>query len=77
MGTRGYYGFRYKKKYYMIYNAFDSYFSQLGLKLLNEVRHMIKNHEYETWLNLFINLEIIFKIISKYKKIYTVLNQFF
>jgi len=68
MGTRGFYGFRYKKKYYMIYNGCDSYFSQLGLKLLNEVRTMIKNNEFDTWLNLFIDLEIIYEY-TKSKRI--------
>jgi hypothetical protein len=59
MGTRGFYGFRYKKKYYMIYNQFDSYYSNLGLKLLKEVRQMVKNNEFAKWLELFEQLQII------------------
>jgi hypothetical protein len=59
MGTRGFYVFRYKKKYYMIYNPYDSYYSNLGLKLLKEVRQMVKNNEFEKWLGLFEQLQII------------------
>ena len=59
MGTRGFYGFRYKKKYYMIYNRYDSYFSQLGVNLLKEIRTMINDNKFDEWLNLFINIEII------------------
>ena len=59
MGTRGFLGFRYKKKYYMEYNPYDSYFSFLGKKLLEEVRYMVKNNKFEEWLLLFLNLKII------------------
>ena len=69
MGTRGFYGFRYKKKNYMIYNAYDSYFSGLGIKLLKEIRAMIKNNQFDTWLNLFINLKIIDEYTEYNKKI--------
>jgi len=69
MGTRGFYGFKYNKKYYMIFNLCDSYFSHLGLKLLKEIRTMIKNNEFEIWLNLFINLEIINEYTTQKKGI--------
>jgi len=45
MGTRGHFGFRYKKKYYMIYNHFDSYFEGLGKDLLEEIKEMINNNQ--------------------------------
>ena len=59
MGTRGFYGFRYKKKYYMIFNSCDSYYSNLGLKLLNDIRYMVKNNQFEKWVELFLNLNVI------------------
>jgi hypothetical protein len=59
MGTRGYFGFRYNKKYYMVYNPYDSYYSHLGIKLLNEVRNMVKNNQFELWISLFLNLYIV------------------
>jgi hypothetical protein len=61
MGTRGLYGFRYKKKYYMIFNPYDSYFHGLGMKLLKEVREMVKNNQFDEWLQLFIGLEFIYE----------------
>jgi hypothetical protein len=69
MGSRGFYGFRYKKKYYMIYNPYDSNFMGLGIKLLKEIREMIKNNKFEEWLHLFTNLEIIDKYIVDKKRI--------
>ena len=59
MGTRGFYGFRYNKRYYLVYNAYDSYYSCLGMKLLREIRQMIKNNEYEKWLEQFTRLSVI------------------
>jgi hypothetical protein len=59
MGTRGFYGFIYKKKYYMVYNPYDSYFSCLGKKLLKEIRHMVKDNNFQLWLSLFSNLQVI------------------
>jgi hypothetical protein len=38
MGTRGYYAFRYKRKYYVFYNHFDSYWSGLGSKIIKELQ---------------------------------------
>jgi len=49
MGTRGYFGFYYKGKYYLIYNHFDSYFSGLGVNLINEILKAIENGELENW----------------------------
>ena len=57
MGTRGFYGFRYKKKYYIIYNPYDSYFHCLGKKLLKEIKNMIANNQFEEWLSLFLSLK--------------------
>lgn len=37
MGTRGYYVFRYKNKWYVFYNHWDSYPSSLGQQIVNEL----------------------------------------
>lgn len=59
MGTRGHFGFRYKKKYYMIYNHFDSYFEGLGKDLLEEIKEMINNNQFDEWLSLFLQLKFV------------------
>jgi ABC-type uncharacterized transport system substrate-binding protein len=59
MGTRGFYGFIYKKKYYMVFNPYDSYFHGLGKKLLKEIKNMISNNHFEEWLSLFLTLKVI------------------
>lgn len=41
MGTRGAYGFRYKKKDYLIYNHYDSYPSGLGANVIEFVRRSL------------------------------------
>ncbi len=40
MGTRGNYVFRYKRKYYVFYNHWDSYFSGLGDDIVKELQQM-------------------------------------
>lgn len=40
MGTRGYYVFRYKNKWYVFYNSFDSYPCGLGQDIVNELRNI-------------------------------------
>jgi hypothetical protein len=57
MGTQGYFGFRYKKKYYMIYNHFDS--DELGNVLLEEIKEMIRNNQFDEWLTLFLKLKFV------------------
>ena len=37
MGTRGWFAFLYKGEYYRVYNHWDSYFTGLGVKLVNEL----------------------------------------
>ncbi len=44
MGTRGLYGFRYKKKYYMNYNHFDSYRSALGNVVIDDLKKLLEIH---------------------------------
>ncbi len=57
MGTRGHFGFRYKKKYYMIYNHWDS--DELGYDLLEEIKEMIRNNQFDEWLTLFLKLKFV------------------
>ena len=61
MGTNGLFGFRYKKKYYMVYNNFDSYYSYLGNNLLNELKIMMQNDDFEKWIKLFLNIKIVYE----------------
>lgn len=61
MGTRGLFGFYYKKKYYFVYNHFDSYPKGLGNKLIKEIIDMIKNNEMEKWIEMLINIKVVFE----------------
>ena len=40
MGTRGYYVFRYKNKWYVFYNKFDSYPDGLGQLIVDELKNI-------------------------------------
>jgi hypothetical protein len=66
MGTRGFFGFYYKKKYYLIYNHYDSYFSFLGNKLLEEIKKMLENDLFEEWLTKFLNVRFYYENSEKY-----------
>jgi hypothetical protein len=57
MGTRGFYGFRYKGRYILFYNHWDSYYSGLGNQLLDELRKFTE----EDWNALM-------KILKKHLK---------
>lgn len=60
MGTRGLFGFRYKKKYYMIYNSYDSYYSYLGQNLINEINAELLSHgNLDIWIELFVKAKIL------------------
>lgn len=61
MGTRGLFGFYYKKKYYLVYNHLDSYPSGLGETLLREIIEMIKNNEIEKWIEMLTNIKIVYE----------------
>ena len=45
----------------MIYNHFDSYPSGLGEMLLEEIIEMIKNNEIEKWIEMLINIKIVYE----------------
>lgn len=49
MGTKGYFGFYYKGKYYLVRNQFDSFPRHVGTDLLNEVKEMVKNKKIDEW----------------------------
>lgn len=57
MGTRGYFGFFYKGKYYLIYNHYDSYPSYLGKKLVEEIKKAIADGSFGTWIEMFKQLK--------------------
>ena len=59
MGTRGLFGFRYKGRYYLMYNHWDSYFSGLGVKLLQEIKEAIDNGTFTQWIELFKSVTIV------------------
>ena len=48
MGTRGFYGFRYKGRYILFYNHWDSYCDGLGNQILDELRKFTE----EDWITL-------------------------
>jgi len=49
MGTRGFFAFHYKGKYYVMYNQFDSRPSGLGTDLLREIKSAIDNGTLDEW----------------------------
>lgn len=46
MGTRGHFGFHYKGKYYLVYNHWDSYPSELGASIVNQIKNMLKTMSF-------------------------------
>ncbi len=59
MGTKGFFGFYYKGKYYLVFNRFDSFLDSLGNELLEEVKYMVKNNLIKEWKNLLSNIVVI------------------
>lgn len=49
MGTRGFFGFYYKGKYYLIYNRFYSYPEWLGVCIVSELKAAIDNDRLDEW----------------------------
>jgi hypothetical protein len=54
MGTRGFYGFRYKGRYILFYNHWDSYCDGLGNQILSELKGFTEA-EYRTIRTLIKN----------------------
>jgi hypothetical protein len=63
MGTRGLFGFRYRGRYYIVYNHFDSYPSYLGRRLAREVSDALRNGKLEWWKKVLAEGHL--KIISE------------
>ena len=57
MGTRGYYVFCYKGKYYVFYNHWDSYMEGLGEDIVKELRTM-KEEDFEYFKTLLEKIPI-------------------
>lgn len=49
MGTRGFFGFYYKGKYYLIFNHYDSYPEWLGRIIVSELKVAIDRNRLEEW----------------------------
>lgn len=56
MGTRGNYVFRFKNKYYVFYNHWDSYFSGLGDMIVKELAGL-KPEDFEKMKQLLSNIK--------------------
>ena len=52
MGTHGLFGFFYKKKYYVVYNHWDSYPGGLGVNIVNELKRAIDKGFLGQWIDL-------------------------
>lgn len=59
MGTRGYFGFIYKGKYYAVYNHWDSYYEGLGVLLLQEILEAMKDLSFYAWPYLLTQLKVV------------------
>jgi hypothetical protein len=68
MGTRGLFGFRYKGRYYLMYNQYDSYYGCLGVKILKEIKKAIKKGKFNKWIEKFKNIIIINEDKNSYIK---------
>lgn len=59
MGTRGFFGFYYKSKYYLIYNHFDSYPDWLGHVIVSELKAAIDNNRLAEWISSLENIKVV------------------
>ncbi len=59
MGTKGFFGFFYKGKYYLVHNRCDSQPDRLGNDILQEIKFMVKNKLFNEWKNLLENIVVI------------------
>ena len=64
MGTRGFYCFRYKGLYYVIYNHWDSYPDGLGETLVNQLRNLDPQDLRSLLENIIIVVEDQYPILS-------------
>jgi hypothetical protein len=59
MGTRGLFGFRYKGKYYLFYNHWDSYITGLGADIISQIKEAIDHNRLEEWKEKVLLFEIV------------------
>jgi hypothetical protein len=59
MGTRGLFGFRYKGKYYLFYNHFDSYPTGLGADIVTQIKEAIDHNRFDEWKEKLLLLEVV------------------
>lgn len=73
MGTRGIFGFRYKGKYYVCYNHFDSYPSELAKNLIEEIK---SEKSLTNWIKMLKKLKIVDESIPPTQQEIISLNQY-
>ena len=61
MGTRGIICIKYRSKYYKMYNHYDSYGSELGLKIMEEINTAIEDGSYDSWKELIERCKIVYE----------------
>ena len=59
MGTRGFFGFYYKGKYYLVYNHYDSYPQWLGKTIVKELKAAIDNNRLDEWKSKLDNIKVV------------------
>jgi hypothetical protein len=59
MGNRGLFGFRYKGKYYLFYNHWDSYLTGLGADIISQIKEAIDHNRLDEWKEKLLLLEIV------------------
>lgn len=59
MGTRGFFGFYYKGKYYLVYNHYDSYPEALGANLVKEIKKAIDEGRLSEWQNKLNSIKVV------------------
>ena len=57
MGTRGLFGFKWKGKYYLVYNHHDSF--DLRYDLVREIKEMLSSGQRDAWIKMLENIIIV------------------
>ena len=60
MGTKGYFGFYFKGRLYIVFHQCDSFPRHLGNDLLNELKEMMKEKKLKEWKDKFEELQILY-----------------
>ena len=60
MTTRGLIGFIHRGISHYVFNRYDSYYSYLGLLIIQQLINMIKNKQFNEWITKFEALKIVY-----------------